>query len=481
MNDRDPTGAALARACGQFRRAVGTALFADGALRGLAVSAACWGVGALAARAATGALPAWMPAAAACMPLCAVLGGIVVRQRHIPTLHQARIAVDSLDHAGGLIVTSGQPGHAAWLNRIGEPRTPSVRRRQRPLLLACAATLAFALAAALLPDRKPPPTGPSMLDVRRTVEELQAQTEVVEEARIIEPEVADEIGKQLEQLWEQASGDDPARTYEALDHLAAALRQDVATAAEEMIRQAEQLAAFEAAAEALARMAADPGHDAQALQDALRELAEAIQANPELAALTSELAKSLPELLQASSISPEQLAKLAKQLGQCQNATQACMGKLCEARLLDPEALSKCKAAGACKSTDEAKDALLAYLQQNPGAEATALLACLTPRGNGGIDRGGGPSAGLAWTTETTADGAGFEEQALPPAPGDLADSRTVGLSASAPEVAPDGADTAARHGALAGAAAGPADAWRRTLLPRHRSAVERYFDRAKP
>jgi hypothetical protein len=246
-----------------------------------------------------------------------------------------------------------------------------------------------------------------------------------------------------------------------------------------MIGRAEQLATFEALATLLAQMAQNPGHDPEALQQAMQELANALDANPALAELAGTLSKDLAELLKVAALTPSQLAELARLLGQCQNASLQSISKLCDARLLDPDALRKCEAAGTCAGTsEEAKDALLAYLSENPGTEAAALLACLSP-GNGGIDRGGGPSAGLTWKQETTSDGAAFEERALPPSPGDLTDAQLVGVSASAPEESPDG--TAARPGALAGAAAGTGDAWRRTLLPRHRAPVERYFDRSSP
>jgi len=65
-----------------------------------------------------------------------------------------------------------------------------------------------------------------------------------------------------------------------------------------------------------------------------------------------------------------------------------------------------------------------------------------------------------------------FKEKVLPPSSvAGLNDSQLVGLSASAPKTDASGV---AAHGA----ASGGGSAYMQTLLPRHRGAVRRYFDR---
>ena len=94
--------------------------------------------------------------------------------------------------------------------------------------------------------------------------------------------------------------------------------------------------------------------------------------------------------------------------------------------------------------------------------------------GRGGVTRGGSPTE-LTWGDEAQANGAKFKEIVLPPGTPDQANKEIISQSASAPEVEP--APTAPR---MAGQAAGPEtgrQTWNRTLSPRHRAAVRKYFD----
>jgi hypothetical protein len=95
--------------------------------------------------------------------------------------------------------------------------------------------------------------------------------------------------------------------------------------------------------------------------------------------------------------------------------------------------------------------------------------------GKGGVDRGRGDAA-MTWTDGSSEKDARFKEKALPPSSvAGLNDSQLVGLSASAPTADTGGV---AAHGALNSAASGGGSAYTQTILPRHRRAVKRYFDR---
>ena len=82
----------------------------------------------------------------------------------------------------------------------------------------------------------------------------------------------------------------------------------------------------------------------------------------------------------------------------------------------------------------------------------------------------------MTWTEGSDQKNAKFKEKALPPAAvAGLQDSQMVGLSAAAPEVQKG---NLAAHGALNNAASGGGAAYTQTILPRHKGAVKRYFDR---
>ena len=95
-------------------------------------------------------------------------------------------------------------------------------------------------------------------------------------------------------------------------------------------------------------------------------------------------------------------------------------------------------------------------------------------RGNGG--RGGGRSSPpIAWTDGTSEEGAKYKEQVLPPSDlKQLRDSQIIGVHRADPK-----ADAkSSQAGALRGANAGGGAANAAIVLPQHRGAVERFFDR---
>lgn len=96
--------------------------------------------------------------------------------------------------------------------------------------------------------------------------------------------------------------------------------------------------------------------------------------------------------------------------------------------------------------------------------------------GSGGVTRGRGDAA-ISYGEQTSEEGFGFKEQVLPFSQlQGLRDSMLMGLSLGQPLEAIGRKPGAG--GALAGSASGGGEAAKHKVLPRHRSAVERYFSR---
>jgi hypothetical protein len=88
----------------------------------------------------------------------------------------------------------------------------------------------------------------------------------------------------------------------------------------------------------------------------------------------------------------------------------------------------------------------------------------------------GGGSNGLTWQDPSTKEGVGFEPKGLDSLP-DLKNTVKLGESATAPTV--DGKATSASSGnGLAQGTQGGGSAARQNVLPRHRKAVDAYFER---
>jgi hypothetical protein len=81
----------------------------------------------------------------------------------------------------------------------------------------------------------------------------------------------------------------------------------------------------------------------------------------------------------------------------------------------------------------------------------------------------------MTWQNKSSEDNLKFKEDALPPS-SHLSDAQFVGVSKSAPKLSAD--DLSAEHGALASAQASGGSANTQVILPQHRQAIQRYFQR---
>jgi hypothetical protein len=401
-----------------------------------------WGTTVLALRAAAGMerkpLLWGLAGLAACLA-----AAIALARRRMPSATAIRALLDEQSGCGGLLMAGAERELGGWRQKMPTLRLPRVQwdGRRAAMLLAIAA--GFVLLAFLAPQGLADLTATSPLEIDREIARLIAQIALLKGESILTPERADMLKDKLAELREHSSGKDPARTLEALDHLRNLAGEAARAAAENHTRRSERLGEAEALAEML-RLGAD-----MISPRLKREMT---------AQLTGLLDKSGLDVKQlAERLDPEALTKLAEELrsGKLDLASQ--VEKMHKAGLIDAELLSKCQRAGECDS-----ETLRAFLQKNKGK----------------IRRGPG-EAPLTWSKPGSEDGYKFKEEVLPPGaisslkssplnvPGERA-GRTVHHKPGGP----------ASSGALNEAAAGGGSANTEIILPRHRAAVERYFER---
>jgi hypothetical protein len=311
------------------------------------------------------------------------------------------------------------------------------------------------------------------LAVDELIDELQAQIELVEEEEIIDEERADVLKENLKNIAGEADGDDPVKTWEALDHLADSLEDISAEAAEELMNMMEDSTTMEALANSLSQ-ALEQNGASEELSKAMQELAAMMEAKNLLNQMEGTIPPELAEALQNAELSATQLQELAKCLSQCSNCSLCKMGKLCKASLIDADMLMKCKSM-ACDS----EEALLAFMESDcENASCLAMMCACNIPGNGGITRGRG-DAPLTWTDGTDESGAGFKEEVIQPsAIGGIDKSRLTGISKEAPQQ--NEQTVAAAGGALTGAKAGGGGAHKQRVLPQHKQTVMKYFHRGE-
>ncbi len=461
-----------AQSVARFIRRARGALFWRYAVRLAAGWCLAWGLVVLLARSLAG-----VPATRLLWGLAGLLpcaaAAVVLAIRRCPSRASVKALLDRGSRCGGLLMAQGEVPLGRWADRVPPVRVPAVRWRGRRSLALAAAAGAFLTAGFVVPQRYVSPPTARGLNVEGEVEDLRHRIEALEEEEVIDREAAADLVRKLDQTTAEASGERPAKTWEALDHLQDTLAGAAQAAARETQAQGERLAKAESLADALENEAADL--DPAILTVAMKHLREMVEESAREDGLLSEdQAEALQEACQGTCLSAEDLRRLSECLGGCRGDLAARLGRLAEAGLLDLEGidiealLRACKGEGLAAFLEEADD------QGLPVGEALMVWLEGLP-GRGGINRGRG-DAPMVWSDPDTREGVDFTEEVLPPATAaDLKESRRVGVSVAAPTVGEGGE---AASGALKGAAGGGGSAHTRPVLPRHRRAANRYFER---
>lgn len=483
-----------------------------------------WGTVVLVSRAAIG-VERWPLVIGAAGLVPAVAWALERARRRVPADSAVRALLDRHGEAGGLVMASEEARMDRWADRkLPRVAAPTLRWSRRAMarsgeLLAVSGL--FVAVGFLLPQRlvevsRAAPT----LDVSSQAGRIEEQVEVLEEERVLEEQQAKELRERVERVKKEASAEDPVRAWESLDHVSESLKQEARKAAEKATEEAENLGQAEALAEAIRedQASSDPAMSPEVAADAMEHLAQMMQR----AAAENELAReamrqqgldpqSLGELAeqmrkgaegqnaegsqQNGRLSQEQLEQLRQAAASAQQAKGMCqgsVGRMAQQRLVSPQQLSQAQQAGQYNNealrqflaqqgqrglSEQSLSQCMAMCQGNgPGSKRSAMGMA----GKGGINRGPGP-APMTWQEASESEGAKFEEQVLPQASAAaLSQSQRVGVSIGAPEEASPEELSPSRSVRLRDAEAGGGSASEQTVLPRHREAVERYFDRSE-
>ncbi|HZF38742.1 MAG TPA: hypothetical protein VE715_07955 [Blastocatellia bacterium] len=405
----------------------------------------------------------------------AVIAAAALSRKRLPSRDSVRALLDNRNNCGGLLMAGADAEVGAW--RIPEITLPRARWRKARAFGLLAASFAFVLISLLAPVRFATTGAARPMDVSREVENLSAQIEALKEAQILEEARAEALEQKLDQLSQEASGEEPAKTWEALDHLNDAVEKAAKEAAETANARQERLARAEALAEGL--MAGADQLDSKTMTEAMRTLGKMTQdAIKENESLAGDLSPETLEAIKSGSLKAENLKDVSKALSQSKSALNQKLSKLSQSGQLgriNPNSLK-----GGAQVNRRDNSGLAQFLKENAekiSVEEATLQWCEGKGGSGAPARGRGDAA-MTWTDRSSEKGAKFKEKVLPPSSvAGLNDSQLVGLSASAPTVSTGGV---AAHGALNNAASGGGSAYTQTILPRHRGAVKRYFDRAQ-
>jgi hypothetical protein len=436
----------------------------------LAVWGFLWGTVVLVLRGGFGVSSAPLPWGLAGLPL-AIGAAVCLAKRRVPSSTAVRALLDKRARCGGLLMAAEVTDIGNWQEEIPSPGPLLLRVRNPRNWAFVGSAAAFVMMSFLIPQRLPGLASPHELEVGREVEKIAAQVEALQEEEIVESARAEELKEKLEQIRKEASGEDPVKTWEALDHLENLATTAAQKATEEALAQTEQLARAETLAEALSEGEAD----SQLMTEAMKELSEMVQdALDQSESLKRRLAWDTQAACQAGSLKPAQLSEVLHAVRLSKVELLEKLENLCGGGLIDAKILKECERLAECDSSD-----LIAFLEENMGEYKLCDLVALwrqSVAGRGGVSRGRG-DAPLTFGQSSSEEGVEFKELTLPAATvAAMKKSHLMGLSTAAPPVETSG--ETAKPGALMEAEAGGGAARTQTILPRHRGAVKRYFGR---
>lgn len=200
----------------------------------------------------------------------AVVYGWLAGRRRLPSERQIRAMVDRQSLAGGLVMAAEETNTGAWADRTRADASPTIHWRSGRAFGLTGAAAAFVVIAFAIPDQFTTLAQTPKLDVSQEVAQLQDQIELLEEENVIDSDDAAALSEKLEQVEKQATGADPTRTWEALDHLTDRLSKEAQEAAEKAVNDTEKMNRIDTLAQALQK--AGDQLDPEAMAGAMQQL-----------------------------------------------------------------------------------------------------------------------------------------------------------------------------------------------------------------
>lgn len=404
------------------------------------------------------------------VPIVLLVASRKWRQR--PSEESLRAYVDQYNEAGGMVVAEASADMKRWEGEMPRLDIPEFRwRSRRPMTVFVCASVFLAITF-LIPEKHLGYVGKNRLEVGHLIDEISEEIGVLEEEEILEEEKATDLEEQLNKLAKEATAQDPAKTWEALDNLKDLNSNLAEQAVEEAIKKLESLKQTEALAGALGMM---PKPNDDVLTKGIQDLAAMLSAAKlEEGLMKGKIDENLLKAAAAGKLDNEQLQKLIEAIKNNKKKFGECAAKLANMRMIDPDKLGQCDKAGNCPNPKALADFLAKMCQGDSDCAAIAKMFCRNP----GITRGRG-DAPMTWQDPSSFDGTANKDQMLPTGSLEsLKDSQFIENRRSVPEVT--GHEVEAGKGALNAAKGGGGSAQVQQLLPRHKGAVERFFERKR-
>jgi hypothetical protein len=409
------------------------------------------------------------------VPACLALAAWLAFRR-LPADAALRAYLDGVNRCGGLLMATAERTLGAWAQEMPPVRVPRLRWQGGRTLAFFAVAALFVAGSFLAPQRLVALGQPTPLEVRHEVAKLAQQIDTLERMGLLEPERARELTRKLEEIERNASGTNPGKTLEALDHLRGMLDRIANERGQGALQQMQMLGRAQLLAEALLRLgnSIPPQVRDQVVGELAAMAQNALASSPEL---RQQLGPDLAKHLAGRSLAPEQLQGLADAFLKNQGNVQGMMQKLQQAGLVDGDLA---KQFGQLRPADV--EALSRHLQQNLGKKPAAdvLRDALGPLNRNAPptqDEGAAP-APLTWG-KPTEEGKLARLEPLPPADVKaLKQTSSIGVGTTARRVPKELPRRSSTGGTLTETTADGGSGNAPAILPRQLGTVERYFER---
>lgn len=463
------------------------------------------------------------------IPVCLLIALAIAFRRQLDD-ERGMAILDSHNKSGGMLLAEFETRDLSWNNRLKGLEAPRLRMNLWGRMPALLVSIIFIALSVTIPVRQIVGARDPRLELQDIQQSAKTQVEALEDAGLVDEQKADELKQTITQIARASDSNDPSKTFEAFDQLQEKMRKESSVGVQKMLAEQENLQSLQTLADQL-KNAASPEQISQAL-NALQEKLE--QCGMDAASIMQPGGKSLADNMQkagqkdgqAAEAAVEATQQLRDYISQRAEEARAAAEKLVKARLIDRKTYEKLKQEGRLRPATEADlapgsgaDLVIAPIeeantggdkkldgQSGAGSEKSpgggkAGSGSKTQPGSGkpgdGPDSGNGQSpmvvsgsgvpsgqagrdggsAPLDFSRESSEHQLKFKDEALPsPAIGKLEDSVAIGMAIAAPQV--ENADGQKNSGQIDWQKSEKSGAESDIILPRHRSAVKRYFER---
>ncbi len=379
--------------------------------------------------------------------------------------------LDKYNDMDGLLMAQDEADASSWQTFMGDVRCPVVVWHSSREWLMFGMAVLFVAATVFTPHYFSGLYADNSLETGEVTNELNLKTDLLEQEEILEHSRALEIKNELDKLAREASGEDPARTWEALDHISESIISEAENSSEELLAISEKLGHAQNMAELLNQAGnLKPGVKEAAMEELAKMLKDA---GNKAFDLSDFLGKDMMKAIKNSALTQAQMKKLISGLKVCKKEITGKMGRLCQAGLADKKLYNKSAEVGQFDNSE-----LAAFLKENADKLTMTDISSMCLPGKGGIKRGRGDAI-MTWKKPSSETGVRFKEEVLPlsglPS---ASESVTTGISPGVPEKNKE--PVSVGSGALSGAESGEGSAITEQVLPRHKGIIRRYFDRQK-